>query len=259
MKIVDLPAQAAYDRWAATYDVKRNPMVAMDREVLVRRLDAVGRDLNGVRALDLGCGTGRNSYLLHDAGAEVTAVDFSKGMLDVGISKPGAAEIRFVTHDLNEPLPFEDAAFGVVVCTLVIEHIEHLSPLFREMRRVCAPGGWLYVSDLHPTMRLRGAQAQFSDRVRDEEVRPRGHAHRVSDYVNSILEAGLGITEMDEHFGTEALAERFPKTEEHIGWPMLLTFVLETTRSPSFLRWMSSVSTGRRMFHTLEISSAATR
>jgi len=230
MKIVVLPAQAAYDRWAATYDVKRNPLVAMDRKVLDKRLDAVGRDLNGARALDLGCGTGRNSYLLQNAGAKVTAVDFSKGMLDVGISKAGAAEIRFVTHDLNEPLPFADAAFDVVVCTLVLEHIEQLSPLFREMRRVCSPGGWLYLSDLHPMMRLRGEQAQFSDRVRDEEVRPRGYAHMVSDYVTGILEAGLSIREMDEHIGTEALVERFPKTEEHIGWPMLLTFVLDPTQ-----------------------------
>ena len=49
----------------------------------------------------------------------------------------------------------------------------------------------------------------------------------VSDYVNGILEARLSIMEMDEHFGTEAFAKDFPKTEEHIGWPMLLTFVLQ--------------------------------
>ncbi len=227
MKIVDLPAMEAYDRWAATYDTKRNPLVALDGAALARRLDAIGSDLKELRALDLGCGTGRNSYVLRSAGAEVTAVDFSKGMLDLGHAKPGAAEIRFLTHDLNQPLPFPDAAFDVVVCTLVLEHIEQLPPLFREMCRVCSPAGWLYISDIHPMMRLRGGQAQFSDRNRDEEVRPQGYGHKISDYVTGILRAGLSITEMDEHPGTKALVEWHPKTEKYLGWPMLLTFVLE--------------------------------
>lgn len=226
MKVVDLPAREAYDRWAPTYD-KPNPLVDLDRAVLSRHLDAVGSNLHGLRALDLGCGTGRNSHALRNLGAEVTAVDFSTGMLDVGLNKTDATGIQVVTHDLTEPLPFPDAAFDVVVCTLVLEHIEHLLPVFREMRRVCSLDGWVYVSDIHPVMRLRGGQAQFSDRVRGEEVRPRGRAHQISEYVMSILRAGLCITEMDEQFGTDALAAQFPKYESHVGWPMLLSFVLK--------------------------------
>ena len=226
MKVVDLPAREAYDRWAPTYD-KPNPLVALDQAVLSRHLDTVGTNLDGLRALDLGCGTGRNSHMLRNLGAKVTAVDFSTRMLDVGISKTNASDIRFVTHDLTEPLPLPDASHDVVVCTLVLEHIEHLLPVFREMRRVCSPAGWVYVSDVHPVMRMRGGQAQFSDRVRGEEVRPHGRGHQISEYVMSILQAGLCIVEMDEQFGTEALAAQFPKYESHIGWPMLLSFVLE--------------------------------
>src|SRR5512138_2446452 len=69
--------QAGYDRWSRVYDHDANPLPPLE-EPLVRA--AVG-DPRGSRALDLGCGTGRHALWLAAAGASVTAVDFSEGML----------------------------------------------------------------------------------------------------------------------------------------------------------------------------------
>jgi ubiquinone/menaquinone biosynthesis C-methylase UbiE len=57
----------------------------------------------------------------------VTAVDFSEGMLREARRKPGATAIRFLVHDLHEPLPFPDQTFDLVVSGLVLEHLRDLA------------------------------------------------------------------------------------------------------------------------------------
>jgi 2-polyprenyl-3-methyl-5-hydroxy-6-metoxy-1,4-benzoquinol methylase len=66
--------RAAYDRWAQVYDHDGNPLIALE-DPAVR--DATG-DVHGLAVLDLGCGTGRHAVWMATAGAQVTAVDFSR-------------------------------------------------------------------------------------------------------------------------------------------------------------------------------------
>ena len=65
--------RAGYDRWAAVYDHDRNPLPALEEGPVRNAVGAV----RGRAVLDLGCGTGRHALWLADAGASVTAVDFS--------------------------------------------------------------------------------------------------------------------------------------------------------------------------------------
>src|SRR5688572_27062715 len=96
--------RAGYDRWAAIYDHDQNPLIALE-EPLLRA--AVG-DVRGLSVLDVGCGTGRHALWVAEAGANVTAIDFSEGMLAEAQRKPGAERVRFLLHDLREPLPFAE-------------------------------------------------------------------------------------------------------------------------------------------------------
>src|SRR5947209_20082351 len=108
--------RAGYDRWAAVYDHDANPLQGLE-EPVVRA--AIG-DVRGLAALDLGCGTGRHALWLAGSGAAVTAVDFSDGMLAAARLKPGADVVRFLTHDLHQPLPFAAGEFDLVVSGLVL-------------------------------------------------------------------------------------------------------------------------------------------
>src|SRR5437764_346742 len=127
--------RTGYDRWAAVYDHDANPLQALEGPVV---REAVG-DVRGLAVLDLGCGTGRHSLWLAAGGAVVTAVDFSEGMLTEARRKPGAESVRFLVHDLHEPLPFADGTFDRVVSGLVLEHLGDLDVFFREARRVLKP------------------------------------------------------------------------------------------------------------------------
>ena len=88
-----------YDRWARVYDHDANPLPALEGPHVRAALGDVG----GCEVLDLGCGTGRHTAWLADAGARVTAVDFSEGMLERARRKVRAAHVRFVVHDVHDP------------------------------------------------------------------------------------------------------------------------------------------------------------
>src|SRR5882672_4306154 len=89
--------RTAYDRWATVYDHDANPLQALEGPAVQQ---AIG-DPREFRVLDLGCDTGRHALWLAAAGAAVTAVDFSEGMLAEARRKPGAEAIRFLVHDLH--------------------------------------------------------------------------------------------------------------------------------------------------------------
>ncbi len=127
----------SYDRWATIYDHDANPLQALEGPA-VRA--AVG-DPYGLTILDLGCGTGRHALWLAAAGAKVTAVDFSEGMLAEARRKPGADSVNFLARDLHQSLPFADMSFELIVSGLVLEHLQSLELFFSEATLVMKPNG----------------------------------------------------------------------------------------------------------------------
>jgi malonyl-CoA O-methyltransferase len=222
----DEPAQGAvrhgYDRWAAVYDHDRNPLPPLEEPVVRAALG----DVRGKTVLDLGCGTGRHALWLAGEGAAVTAVDFSAGMLEEARRKAGAEGVRFVVHDLHEPLPFDDGSFDVVVSGLVLEHLRELDAFFAEARRVLRAGGRAVVSAMHPAMFLRGSQAAFTDPVSGEKVRPGSHRHTIGDFVTAAARSGFAIEAVSEHAPDAAFAERYPRAARYVDWPMLVVLQL---------------------------------
>lgn len=220
-----VPTRDGYDRWSAIYDAEDNPLVAIEEPVVGSLLGEV----RGLTLADVGCGTGRHALRLAGAGAKVTALDFSEGMLEKARAKAAETptlDIRFVQHDLLEPLPLPDASFERVICTLVLDHIPSPRRLFEELRRIVRRDGFVVVSVMHPAMMLKGVQARFVDPATSQEVRPASVANQISDYVMGALEAGLTIDHMSEHRVDAALAKRSPRAEKYLDWPILLAMRL---------------------------------
>jgi SAM-dependent methyltransferase len=137
MEPLQLSTRDGYGRWAEDYDGEGNPLAELEEPEMNRRLGDVG----GLALLDVGCGTGLHALRLAACGVRVTAVDFSTGMLARAATKSGAERVRFVEHDLAQPLPFESGAFDRVVCALVLDHVVALTPFFGELRRVARRDG----------------------------------------------------------------------------------------------------------------------
>ncbi len=210
--------QQGYDRWAQSYDDTDNALIALEE----RELPGLLHDLKGRPALDVGCGTGRWTLRLAEAGAHVTGVDFSDGMLARARAKPGADAIRFVQHDLAAPLPFAAQSFDRVLCCLVLDHIPQLARLFGELARVCRPEGEVIASVMHPAMMLLGSQAEFLDPTTQRDVRPASVQHQITDYLMAATGAGLVPDHLSEHEVDPETRARSPRSARYAGWPLLL-------------------------------------
>jgi malonyl-CoA O-methyltransferase len=213
-----LSTQEGYDRWAEIYDHEQNPLISLEEPEVDRLLGPV----DGLDVVDVGCGTGRHALRLAARGANVVGVDFSDGMLARARTKHGAAGVSWVVHDVTElPLPLPDQAFDRVLCALVVDHIAALPAFFAELGRLCKPNGKVVVTVMHPAMMLKGTQARFVDPDTGRETRPESHANLLPDYVNGVLSSGLTILQVGERAVTQELADKVPRAQKYVGWPML--------------------------------------
>jgi len=221
-KVPTSAIRGGYDRWSEIYDTEANPLIGLE-EPVVR--EALG-DVAGLTVLDLGCGTGRHALWMAGAGASVTGIDFSAGMMEKARAKPGAENIRFLVHDLHQRLPFGDGAFDLVVSGLVLEHLHDLAPFFSEARRVLKPGARGVVSGMHPAMFLRDVRARFRDPATGKKVEPGSVEHTIGDFVMAAVRAGFTLAGVDERAPDAEFAVRYPRAAKYVGWPMLVVLRL---------------------------------
>jgi ubiquinone/menaquinone biosynthesis C-methylase UbiE len=99
------------------------------------------------RSLEIGAGTGYFTLNLMQAGVvrEATCTDISPGMLGTLEANAGelGLEVETAACDAAE-LPFEDAAFDLVLGHAVLHHLPALERSFAEFARVLRPGGTLF-------------------------------------------------------------------------------------------------------------------
>jgi demethylmenaquinone methyltransferase / 2-methoxy-6-polyprenyl-1,4-benzoquinol methylase len=100
----------------------------------------------GSKALDVCCGTGDWTIALAEAvgsSGEVTGLDFSQNMLNVGIEKVkklGLKQVMLVHGNAME-LPFPDNSFDYVTIGFGLRNVPDYLQVLKEMNRVLKPGG----------------------------------------------------------------------------------------------------------------------
>lgn len=210
---VRVDAREGYDRWAPTYHDTPNPVVALDARHTVSHLDP----RPGERILDAGCGTGRNIAALLDAGADVTGVDYSEGMLDVARAKHPDIAIHRASLDR---LPDDLGPFDAVLCALVGEHLVYPRAVFAELRSVLTPEGRLVFSAYHPWLAEAGVEANFTQD--GTEYRLGAETHSIDDYVGAMASAGLTDIVSTIYDVDDALVEAVPRAAKYLGKPLLV-------------------------------------
>lgn len=99
------------------------------------------------RVLELACGTGEVTRLVHDLGHDVTALDFSEAMLTKARAKhAGRPRLRFLHADATRTME-PDAIYDAVLCRHLVWTLTEPSAAFADWFRVLRPGGRLLVYD----------------------------------------------------------------------------------------------------------------
>jgi SAM-dependent methyltransferase len=92
----------------------------------------------GVSMLEVGCGGGTALALAAGRGADVTAIDAAPGFVEIVRRRVPAADVQ--VGDLQF-LPYDDAAFDVVVGFNAFQYAADVPAALAEARRVLRPGG----------------------------------------------------------------------------------------------------------------------
>ncbi len=184
------PAEG-YARWAAHYDREINPLIALETPYIERML--AGLDVR--TALDAGAGTGRHALRLARQGVRVTAIDQSPEMLAAAREAAGRAGLPLELHtgSLDDPLPFADGQFDLVICGLTLCHVQNLRGAVGEFARVLRPGGAAIISDFHPYCVGQGWRAAVFGPGQAYVLTYPGHTR--ADYLAALDEAGLQLTQ----------------------------------------------------------------
>jgi ubiquinone/menaquinone biosynthesis C-methylase UbiE len=171
---------AGYRALAPQYDADSNPLVHLEKRVLLERLAR----LEATTAIDVATGTGRWMSTLQSKGVRCFGLDLSRDMLAEARRKPGLAT-RLIAADMR-CLPFRSGVADLAICSFAIGYLPSLDELFRELSRVAER---VIVSDLHPDAAMSGWKRSF--RRGDTSYTFEQYVHFSSELQHEASAAGL--------------------------------------------------------------------
>ena len=141
---MELPViEKVYRRYAKRYDFYFGALFQPGRKAVIKRMHCQP----GERILEVGVGTGL-SLPLYPSGVQVTGIDISEEMLARARARAARDQLEQVAALLRmdaEHMDFRDDRFDKVVAMYVVSVVPSPAQLVAEMRRVCRPGGELYI------------------------------------------------------------------------------------------------------------------
>ncbi len=135
-----------YKKLAKLYDTFVEPFNTVLRKIVLKMY--IPKE--GMRVLEVGCGTGTNLKLYQQAGCEVYGIDLSPSMVKVASKKLGKqSDIRL--GDASK-MPYSDGSFDLVIAMLTLHEMSGSIrlPVMNEMVRVMKQEGRLLLVDYHP-------------------------------------------------------------------------------------------------------------
>lgn len=115
-------------------------------KLTVEIADVVEKVLHSQAAVvDIGCGVGDLLVEMRrrQTDISVAGLDFSpKAVEGAQTALPDGTFVQFV---IEKTLPYPMASFDLVLCTDVLEHLEHPQAVVAELVRICRPGGSVFI------------------------------------------------------------------------------------------------------------------
>ena len=122
--------------------------------------------LRGLRILDIGCGSGRDVYLLSQLvgkDGEVIGIDMTSEQLDIANSYADYHSNKFGYNNFNfyqgyieklEMLDFKPGSFDVIVSNCVLNLSSDKQSVLLGIKKLLKPGGEFYFSDIYCDRRI---------------------------------------------------------------------------------------------------------
>ncbi|MBA63303.1 MAG: hypothetical protein CMJ76_13175 [Planctomycetaceae bacterium] len=142
--IVKSSTEEFYDDLASSYNDIIYRCAPRYEEMQMTMVDYVPEDLQPLRILDLGCGTGNLTLRVLESfqEAEVVALDLSVEILDVCRRQCGTDRVSYLQQDFNS-LDLPESEYDLVVSSIAIHHVDDPAKqlLFQDVYNCLKPGG----------------------------------------------------------------------------------------------------------------------
>ena len=108
-------------------------------------------ELNGKRALDVGCGGGILAEALAQSGAQTTGIDLSEKALKVAElhALESGAQVNYQAISAEALALTEPASFDIVTCMEMLEHVPDPISVVKACATLAKPGATLFFSTLN--------------------------------------------------------------------------------------------------------------
>jgi SAM-dependent methyltransferase len=173
-----------------------------------------------MKVLDMGCGEGYFTRMIHSRGADVVGADIAAQL--IAKAKASTPNIQYEVANA-ESMPFaSDKSFDAITCVLALQNMEHLEKVLKECARVLKDGGRFVFVLNHPAFRIpKRSSWGWDDTTKTQYRRLDGYLsmsrekidmspgkgggevtwsfHRsLQDYMKALSNAGFAITKIEE-------------------------------------------------------------
>jgi malonyl-CoA O-methyltransferase len=180
-----------YNKWAASYASESNPIKNFSDDLIAKFLP----DLRNKSVLDLGCGTGKFCILAESQdAARIHGIDLSPEM--ISRCRQITTRSTFECGDISKISL--DGTFDVVICSLVLGHIEQLKPTLSRITKAVSQAGTLIITDFHPFLTLSNSKRTFLDLSTGKRYEVQHYLHLFGEYFAILQDNGMQIESFEE-------------------------------------------------------------
>lgn len=220
--------QHNWSKMAAAYESYTSAPTSYGNTIEIPAVKKLLPELHGKSILDLGCGSGRFSFLFEEFQPKsILGIDFSEEMINIAreLGSQRKSNVEFIQGDIEDLSSIAAESIDFVFSSTVLHFIQNIDGVLKEIHRVLKPKGDCIFTVIHPVYSAQYPIAKDAGSFPEESdwkirylnkamrayVQPwiqynpeienfltYSYHHTMGDYINSIIGAGLRLKSLTE-------------------------------------------------------------
>jgi SAM-dependent methyltransferase len=182
-------------------------------------------EIKNKKILDIGCAGGWYTKYLLDNGANVTAIDVNKNMVEI-TKRRTQNKCPVIQADINNGFNFiNDKTVDIVLASLVLHYIKNIEKGFSEINRILKINGKIIFSIHHPLMEFIYFQRENYMEIElledewtmgEEKIKVQFYRRPLNKMLQPLIDNGFCIEKILEPEPAKEFKEKLPEAYERL-------------------------------------------